>query len=442
MKSSKRFIGEIYHMTVHVYLLPGLIGKCFGLTVILFLSFCCDIYPQEEGTSAGRLNVFIDEELIIDADYIRQEIPVVTYVRDREHADVHLIISRHLSGTTGATYNVSFIGYGQYRNMNYQLNYWAPSSNTTDITRRGYTSLIKSGLAPFISAAGSSHMMDVTYREIPAISDYNGIDDRDPWNQWVFDVYAGGEFDREDTRNSSHIRYGIFADRITRESRTRLRPYGNYNERNFRTAEGWVKTSRIRGGFDSYHVVSISDHWSVGGFGKIFISTFDNLKFSAEISPAIEYSLYPYDEATRRSITIAWRAGGGYFNYVEETVFDKTEEILFGQALVASANFRQPWGDIRSGIVGFHHFHDFRSNSIEIFALSNFRIVQGLSLRLNTSFDLINNQVAIPKSDLSLEEILLEQRRRATSSRFGINIGLSYTFGSRVTGVFNPRLNM
>jgi hypothetical protein len=429
-------------MIIQIYLFTRKIRKGFCFTVALILSFCFDLHAQEAGTVAGRLNVFIDEERFIDTDYIRQEIPVVTYVRDRELADVHLIISRHQSGSTGATYNISFIGYGQYRNINYQLNYWAPSSNTSDITRRGYTNLIKNGLAPYISAAGSSHIMDISYSAASVLPVSNDIDDRDPWNHWVIDVYAGGEFDREDTRNSSHIRYGIFADRITKESRTRLRPYGNYNERNFRTGEGWVKTSRTRGGFDSYHVVSISDHWSVGGFGKIFISTFDNMKFSAEVSPALEYSLYPYDEATRRSITIAWRAGGGYYNYVEETVFDKTEEILFGQALVASANFRQPWGDIRSGIVGFHHFHDFRSNSIEIFARSNFRIVQGLALTLNTSFDLINNQVAIPKSDLSLEEILLEQRRRATSSRFGINVGLSYTFGSRITGVFNPRLNM
>jgi hypothetical protein len=425
-----------------VYMVARILRKVFYLTIAMILSVCGELYAQEPGTVNGRLNVFIDEERFIDTDYIRQEIPIVTYVREREQADVHLIISRHQSGSTGATYNVSFIGYGQYKNMNYQLNYWAPSSNTSDDTRRGYTGLIKNGLAPFISAASSSQMINITYNAVPEVSVLNDSDERDPWNHWVFEIYAGAEYEREDTRNSSHIRYGIFADRITRESRTRLRPYGNYYERNFKTGEGWVNSSRTRGGFDSYHVVSISDHWSVGGFGDIFISTFDNMKFSAEISPAIEYSLYPYEEATRRSITIAWRAGIGYYNYVEETVFDKTEEFLFGQALVASANFRQPWGDIRSGIIGFHHFHDFRSNSIEMFARLNLRIVQGLSLNVNTSFDLINDQVAIPKSDLSLEEILLEQRRRATSSRLGLEIGLSYTFGSRITGVFNPRLNM
>lgn len=429
-------------MIRQIYLFSRLIRKSFYLTVTLILSFCCNLHAQEAGTANGRLNVFIDVERFIDTDYIRQEIPIVTYVRDREQADVHLIISPHQSGSTGATYNVSFIGYGQYKNMNYQLNYWAPSSNTTDETRRGYTSLIKNGLAPFISAANSPHLMNITYNAVPAESDITDVDDRDPWNQWVFEIYAGGELDREDTRNSRAIRYGMYADRITRESRTRLRPYANYDERNFKTGENWVKTSRTRGGFESYHVVSISDHWSVGGFGEILTSTYDNLKFSTEISPALEYSLYPYEEATRRSITIAWRAGVGYYNYVEETVFDKTEEMLFGQAIVAAANFRQPWGDIRSGIVGFHHFHDFRSNSIEMFARLNLRLMQGLSLSLYSTYDLINDQVAIPKSDLSLEEILLEQRRRATSSRLGINIGLSYTFGSRITGVFNPRLNL
>ncbi len=424
-----------------ICLINKIFRKFYFLVFVFVTLFCCQAYSQVNTSGSRRLNVFIDEERFIDTDYIRQEIPVVTYVRDREQADVHLIISRNQSGSTGATYNISFIGYGQYKSMNYQLSYWAPSSNTADANRRGYTTVIKNGLAPFLTASSSSNLMDISYTVIP-VSDGVVEEETDPWNHWVLEMYAGGELDQEDTRNTRQFRYGIFADRITKESRTRLRPYGNYNERNFKTSDSWVQTSRTRGGFNSYHVVSISDHWSVGGFGDILISTFDNLKFSAEISPAVEFSVFPYDEATRRSITFAWRAGAGYYNYVEETIFDKMEEILFGQAIVASANFRQPWGDIRSGIVGFHHFHDFQSNSLEIFSWINLRIIQGLSLSLRTNFDLINDQVAIPKADLSLEEILLEQRRRATSYRFRVNLGLSYTFGSRITGVYNPRLNL
>ncbi len=399
-----------------------------------------DAYGQRTGNS--RLSVFLDLQRFIDDDFIRQEIPLVEYVREREMADVHIIMSRHAAGSTGATYSISFIGYGSYKDMNYELTYWAPASNTSDETRRGYTEKIKSGLAPFMAASSAAGRMRITYDAVPITIDDDELPAEDPWNYWVLEVYGGGNFSREETRNSLHIRYGIFADRITTEARTRLRPYNNYNERNFKTDDGWVTSVAHRGGFDSYHIVSIGDHWAVGGFGDIYFSTFDNLRLSAEISPAIEYSLYPYQEATRRSITLAWRAGAGYYNYHEETIFDKEEEILFGQAVIASANFRQPWGNVRAGLIGFHHFHDFRSNRAELFAFMNLRIVEGLSLNFRGSFELINDQVAIPKGDLSLEEILLEQRRRATSYQFSGNVGLSYTFGSRITGVFNPRLSL
>jgi hypothetical protein len=386
------------------------------------------------------LSVYFDMPASIDTDFIRQEIPVVEYVRDRALANVHIIMSQHPAGTTGSTYSISFIGRGNHQDKNYQLSYWAPATNTFYETRRGYTRKIKMGLAPFIAASPGAERMIINYDA--AILATTGDElPRDPWNFWVMEFYGGGNYSREETRNSLHIRYGMFADRITPDFKTRLRPYGNYYERNFLTDAGIITSTSVRGGFDSYHIKSIADHWGIGVFGDIFISTFHNLHFSGEVSPAVEYSIYPYEEATRRSIALAWRLGVGYYDYVEETIFDKTQEFLYGQAIVLSADFRQPWGNVRAGLVGFHHFHDFRSNRTELSGIINLRIVEGLSLNLATSFNLINDLVAIPKGDLSLEEILLEQRRRASSYEFAANIGLSYSFGSRITGIFNPRLS-
>ncbi len=411
------------------------------LFLLLFISFMIDDIHGQRQRGNSNLSVFLDMPLSADTDFIRQQISIVEYVRDKELADVHIIMSQHPAGTTGSTYSISFIGYEAYKDKNFQLSYWAPSSNTSDETRRGYTEKIKLGLTPFIAESSIGHRISVEFDESPDAIEGEDLGFTDPWNNWVFEVYGGGNYSREETRNSLHIRYGVFADRITKDSKTRLRPYGNYFERNYITGDGKITSTSVRGGFDSYHIKSISDHWAAGVFGTIFISSFNNLDFSTEITPAIEYSIFPYDEATRRSIAIAWRFGIGYYDYVEETIFDKTEEILYGQALVLSADFRQPWGNIRAGLIGFHHFHDFRSNRAELSAILNLRIVEGLSLNMAGSFNLINDHAAIPKADLSLEEILLEQRRRASSYQFAGNIGLSYTFGSRITGVFNPRLN-
>ncbi len=424
----------------HVFF-RSLILFVFLLTGSCSYSHAHEIQGRRNASANSRLSVFLDLESWVDADFVRQEIPVVEYVRDREQADVHVLFSRHAAGTTGMTYNISFIGYGRHSDKNYQLEYWAPAANTAYETRRGYTGIIKMGLAPFMSTPTMAGRISIHYDPLITADDITEIV-RDPWNHWVIEMYGGSNFSLEETRNSIHFRYGIFADRITPMSKTRLRPYGNYNERNFKTENGTITSVTTRGGFDSYHIISISDHWGAGAFGDIFISTFHNMGFMTEFSPAIEYSIFPYHEATRRSITIAWRFGMGYYDYLEETIFFKTEEFLYGQALVASADFRQPWGNIRGGLVAFHHLHDFRSNRLEFSLTSNLRIFEGFALNFNGSFSFINDQTAIPRAGLTIEEILLEQRRRATSYLFAGSVGLSYTFGSRVTGVFNPRLNM
>lgn len=50
-----------------------------------------------------------------------------------------------------------------------------------------------------------------------------------------------------------------------------------------------------------------------------------------------------------------------------------------------------------------------------------------------------NDQLFLPRRGASLEDILLERTRLATSYRGSANVGLSYTFGSIFTNVVNPR---
>ena len=409
----------------------------FFLTNLLF----SDSFAGYQYTNNPSLSVYLDLPSGTDVDFIRQEIPIVMYVRDKKLADVHIIISQHPAGSTGSTYSISFIGYGVYSDKNYMITYWAPASNTSDATRKGYTEKIKMGLVPYIASSPLADLITVACNMQVSEDIEKIIEYKDPWNNWVFEIYGGGSLNQEETKNSIHIRYGIFADRITKESKTRLRPYGNYVERNYKTDAGIITSTSVRGGFDSYFIKSVTDHWGAGVFADIFYSTYDNMRLSTVVSPAIEYSIFPYDEATRRSITFAWRIGVGYYDYAETTIFGKTSEYLFGQALIAAMDFRQPWGNVRSGLIGFHHMHDIRSNNIDLFTNLNLRIIEGLSLNLSGNLDLIRDLRAIPIADLSLEEILLEQRRRATSYQFSGNIGLSYTFGSKVTGIFNPRLS-
>lgn len=390
----------------------------------------------------GRITVFLDTGRWFDEDYFRQQIPIVSFVRDQENADVHIIITRHSAGTAGTNYAISLIGRRAFSDMRQELTYWAPASNTSYDTRRGYTNLIKAGLVNYILETDLADRIIVAYNYDRSLNEVdNDIEPEvDPWNSWVFEIYGGGNFYREEKQKRHSFRAGFYADRVTEEWKIRLRPYFNFNNRTYYTDDATIVSTSHRHGHQSYIIKSLNDHWSVGIFNSSLSSTFHNTKFNTELSPALEYSLFPYDEATRRSITFAYRMGYGYHNYIETTIFAKDEEFLWSQSVEASASFQQPWGNFRAGITGSHFFQDFSINRAELYASVSLRIFQGLSLNVRTNLDIINDLISISAGDMSLEEILLEQAQQATDYSMSGTIGISYTFGSDFSAAYNPRL--
>ncbi len=407
---------------------------------IIFLAIPEGHTQNAQNRANGRLAVFLDCPWWCDENFIMEEIPVVSYVRDKELADVHVMMTRHGGGMAGTSYVISFYGYGEFEGQEYELSYWAPRTNTADQNRRGYTNKLKMGLVYFIAQTPVAGQVQISFDYDPERPVLPEEEIEDPWNRWVFEIYGGGNYRKEEKSSSMSFRYGLFADKITHDWKIRLRPYFNYSERTFVTEEEDIRSISHRNGFNGQVVKSINQHWSVGVFNTMLSSTFHNMAFNVELTPAVEYSLFPYREATRRSISFAYRMGYGYHNYREETIFEKEVEFLFGHSLEAAARFQQPWGSIRAGISGSHYFHDFSANRAEFFANVNLRLFQGFALSLSGNLDLINDLRSIPLGDLSVEEILLEQSQQSTSYQINASIGLTYTFGSDFTGVFNPRL--
>jgi len=66
---------------------------------------------QEEDLRSTAPNVFLDcSRRLCDMDYIRTEITFVNYMRDRENADVHVLITRRTTGSGGYEYTLNFMG--------------------------------------------------------------------------------------------------------------------------------------------------------------------------------------------------------------------------------------------------------------------------------------------------------------------------------------------
>ena len=70
----------------------------------------------------------------------------------------------------------------------------------------------------------------------------------------------------------------------------------------------------------------------------------------------------------------------------------------------------------------------------------NLRVFRGLSVRLSGSFQLIRDQINLPKGETSIEDLLLRQRQISTDYQNRISLGLSYTFGSIFNNIVNTRL--
>jgi hypothetical protein len=369
--------------------------------------------------------------------HIRSEIDFVNYVREATAAQVHIIITDQQTGG-GTMYTLSFIGRNAFAGLDQTLTHSSPQNATEAHVRDGLTDKIRIGLVPYVARTPLADRLRVSFA-----SEGNTPAQvvNDSWKNWTFEVYGGGNFNVESSQDSWSARYGFYANRVTEEWKVRLRPYFNHNSRTIRrTDQDDIEVRQKRHGVESYLIRSLGGHMGAGVSADYLTSDIDNMSHSLTVAPAIEYSLYPYAEATRRSITFTYRLGYELNDYLQETIYEKTSEALANHSLNASVQFRQPWGSISTGVTGFSYLHDSQFHRIMVNSNVSFRLGGGISLNIGGNYQRINDQLNLPRGEASLEDVLLQRRRLATAYRGSGSIGLSYTFGSMFSNVVNPRL--
>lgn len=395
--------------------------------------------PAPDATDASRDDaplVYIDCNRC-DMAHIRREIRFVNYVRDPNVAQVHILVTDQPTGGGGRAYTLAYLGRGDFSGVDNTLSYTSGQTDTSAETRSGLTRVLELGLVPYVARTPLASQIALSFqasqREARPVSD--------PWSNWTFEVYGGGNLSTESTQSSWNARYGFHANRVTEDWKIRLRPYFNNNARTIRRVdEDDITIDQKRHGFESYLIRSLGDHWGAGLFGSYSTSTIDNLGHGIALAPAVEYSLFPYEEASTRQVTFAYRVGYQRANYIEETIYEKMEENLVNQSLEASVRIRQTWGSIFSGLTGSNYVHDLEHHRLTFNSNVSFRLGRGVSLNVGGTYQRINDQLSLPRRDASLEDILLQRRRLATAYRGSGSVGLSYTFGSIYTNVVNPRL--
>ena len=169
-------------------------------------------------------------------------------------------------------------------------------------------------------------------------------------------------------------------------------------------------------------------------------STFLNLDLSYRAAAALQYNIFPYSESSERELTVSYFLGATRFAFEEETIFEKTRQTLGDHGLVTSFDMEQPWGEAGSDLEFSNFLSDFGKLRIELDGELDYRLLRGLSLSLFGGVELVRDQIFLPRSGISDEEVLLERRALETDSRFFLGFGFSYTFGSIYNNIVNSRL--
>src|SRR5215208_3113562 len=83
------------------------------------------------------IRMFLDCSYYCDEQFLRKEITLVDWVRDRKDADVHVLVTTQSTGGGGTEYTFKFIGLGPFASVEQTLKHAAPSTATSDETRKG-----------------------------------------------------------------------------------------------------------------------------------------------------------------------------------------------------------------------------------------------------------------------------------------------------------------
>ncbi len=412
----------------------------------LFFAFCLVIvsysYADDEDFDIDEIKksapkIFLDCRRC-DHDFIRTEIPFVNYVRHREEADVHILVTTQRTGSGGREYTMAFIGKEDYVDIQEILKYVTDRTDTRDDERKGLVQILKMGLAPYVSRTPVAKYISILCKE-----ELRPTAVEDKWNFWVFNVGLNGSLSGEKSRNYTSLRGNFSASRVTPDIRIRMSISGNFNRSNFTIEEDDTSTTissySDRKNFSSLYVKSISDHWSVGAWLSASSSTYNNIDLSISPVPAIEYNLFPYSQSTRRQLRFLYRVGYRFVDYEEKTIYSKNRESLLYESLSITFAVKEPWGNMSASLRGSHYFHDFKKNRLEIDGYLSVRLFRGFSLNMGGRFSAIHDQLSLPKAGASLEDTLLRRKLLATSYDYGGSIGFSFTFGSVYSNVVNPR---
>ena len=289
--------------------------------------------PTGPTASNQTLSVFLDCDGC-DSEFVRTEISFVNWVRDRTVSDVHVLVTEQDGAGNSETYTLAFIGQRAFAGRSDTLYFATNPTTTQDEERSGLTRTLALGLVPYVARTVAAQSLRITMPSVAAgAPGMQTMPTRDPWNAWVFEIDLSGDLNGERSERSRELDAEFSANRTTGEWKLEIESSLNFsNDRitdeefdslgNVISSETFTNNQRNWRN-DLLLVKSMTNHLSVGVDGALSSQTFRNQKVRVEFTPAIEYNVFDYREATRRYLALQIGAGVDAFAYEDTTIFDK-----------------------------------------------------------------------------------------------------------------------
>lgn len=409
--------------------------------------------PAGSGADAPP-QVFLDcRTFRCDDDFVRTEVDWVRWVREPAGADVHVLVTSEDTGAGGERYEVAFLGRGRFAAVTDTLRWASPPATTDDAARRGLLRIIGAGLVRYAAATSALERLEISAAPLDERAAAPSAAAEDPWNHWVFTLGTRTRLDGESRQQDVDVAGNVEADRVTDAWKVELDLSGRYRRDRFELPEETLTTERHDYGAEGLVVKSLGPNWSAGFTGSVESATFLNQTLGVVLAPAVEYNVYPYEESTRRILTFRYSLGPAWYDYDQPTLWGRDADRVLRHAAESDLELAQPWGSARVGLelaqlLGWSPAADappevedpgtrYRlSGDAEL----EIRLFRGLELEIEADYSRIRDQIHLPAVEFSEEEILLELRELETAYRYGLSVGLSYTFGSIYSAVVNPRM--
>lgn len=424
--------------------------------MVLFTACCLALDPRPAGARqadapSDLVRMFFDCSFCgsEDVDFYRRQVPFVSWVLDREAADVHVLVTSQTTGGGGSLYTLAFLGLGSFDGETQELTYSASGDATADEQRNGLVERLKLGLVRYAQTTSAAERLRVSFGPMGAGVDPEQIQNGDlpggdPWNLWVFRIGGNGFVNGQATSTFSSYNLQVEASRTTEA--WKLSVQGNFN-RNVQTFDipeddgstTVVSEARKDWGSEALIVRSVGERWALGLQGELGSSTLLNQDLRWSVKPGVEFNFLPYAESSRRSVTLQYLIGPVHFDYTEPTIFEETSESVTQQSITGRISLVQPWGRWSTSVTGSQYVHDPSKYNVALSGSVNVRLFRGFSVRIGGNYSWIRDQLYISAAGATDEQILLQQRQLETSYRYFTSFGIEYRFGSIFNNVVNPR---